>query len=240
MVVYNSSMEKVSSLVSKKVISLDDASQVGYVLNVIFDDRVKFFTGLIIVDDESENSFVLDREDIYSIGDETIMIKSARALQFNISSITNNPVGKVVYDSHGNNLGRVIDVDIKGKTVKKIITNMCEFPQRFIRKSGENFIIFGAYKSEKNRSFKEEVGSFKGLEKTEVRITNFVVVQPQTPESPAKIFANPKLLIGRIVTNDILGYNNELIAEKNDVINQKILNKAKLHNKMNLLNYYSK
>ena len=112
-------MEKISKIISKKVISLENAQQVGYVVDMVFDDEVKNFTGLIIIDDESENSFILRREDIYSMGEETVMIKTADTLQFNISSKSNNPIGKTVYDSYGNCLGRVIDVEIQGKTVKK-------------------------------------------------------------------------------------------------------------------------
>lgn len=233
-------MEKISNIISKKVISLESANQVGYVVDVIFDDRIKFFTGLIIIDDESENSFVLKREDIYSMGDDTIMIKSTDCLEYNISSISNNPVGKTVYDSYANCLGRVCDVELSGKVVKKIITTFCEFPQRLIRKSGDNFLIYGVYKKEKEKTFKEkvEVTSMSNLPKATIAqsINNDTV----KPESPTRIFVNSNLLLGKIVVNEILGFNNELIAKKNEVINQKIINKAKAHNKLMLLNYYSK
>ena len=59
-------------------------------------------------------------------------------------------------------------------------------------------------------------------------------------ELPTRIYLNTKSLLGQVVTEDILGYNNELIAKKNDVINTKIINKAKLHNKLIILKYYSK
>ncbi len=233
-------MEKISNIISKKVISLETANQVGYVVNVIFDERVKFFTGLIIIDDESENSFVLKREDIHSMGDDTIMIKSADCLEYNISSNSNNPVGKTVYDSNGNCLGRVCDVELSGKVVKKIITSFCEFPQRFVRKSGDNFIIYGIYKKEKEKTFKEKVDTFQASNLPKVTIASTINNESIKPESPTRIFVNSNLLIGKIVINEILGFNNELIAKKNDVINQKIINKAKSHNKLNLLSYYSK
>ncbi len=233
-------MEKISNIISKKVISLDNANQVGYVVNVIFDERVKFFTGLIIIDDESENSFVLQREDIYSMGDETIMIKSADCLQYNISSTSNNPVGKTVYDSHGNCLGRVCDVELSGKVVKKIITNFCEFPQRFVRKSGDNFLIYGIYKKEKEKSFKEKVEIAGAANLPKATIAQTLNGEFVRPESPTRIFVNSNLLLGKVITSDIFGFNNELVAKKNDVISKKIISKAKAHNKLNLLSYYSK
>lgn len=235
-------MEKISKLISKKVISLDDAKEVGYVLDVILDENVKTYTGLIVVDEESENSFVLPRENIYSVGDDTIMIENSSKLQFNISDKTNNPIGKLVYDSHGNGLGRVIDVEFQGKTVRKIITTFCEFPQRYIRKSGDNFIIFGAKKRRKTgKEFNVEViQNFSSLPKVTIASPFIGGSNVVSPEAPVRLYASTKMLIGKIVTNDILGYNNEIIARKNEEITQKIINKAKAHNKFNLLSYYSK
>lgn len=174
------------------------------------------------------------------MGDDTIMIKSADCLEYNISSNSNNPVGKTVYDSNGNCLGRVCDVELSGKVVKKIITSFCEFPQRFVRKSGDNFIIYGIYKKEKEKTFKEKVDTFQASNLPKVTIASTINNESIKPESPTRIFVNSNLLIGKIVINEILGFNNELIAKKNDVINQKIINKAKSHNKLNLLSYYSK
>lgn len=237
-------MEKISKLISKKVISLDDAKQVGYVLDVILDENVKTYTGLIVVDEESEHSFVLPRENIYSVGEDTLMIENSSKLQFNISDKTNNPVGKIVYDCHGNGLGRVVDVEIQGKTVRKIITSFCEFPQRYIRKSGDNFIIFGARKRKKSGNVKEfnveVIQNFSSLPKVTIASPFIGSSSVVSPEAPVRLYASTKMLIGKIVTNDILGYNNEIIARKNDEITQKIINKAKAHNKFNLLSYYSK
>ena len=234
-------MEKISKIITKKVISLENAQQVGYVVDMVFDDEVKNFTGLIIIDDESENSFILRREDIYSMGEETVMIKTADTLQFNISSKSNNPIGKTVYDSYGNCLGRVIDVEIQGKTVKKVMTTFCEFSQRYIRKSGDNFLIFGTFKKEKkSKSFKDEVSIVEHSTLPTVAITQVSDEKLEKLELPTRIYLNTKSLLGQVVTEDILGYNNELIAKKNDVINTKIINKAKLHNKLIILKYYSK
>lgn len=233
-------MEKISNFISKKVISLDDGNLVGYVLNVIFDENLKYFDGLIVVDEESENSFVLKREDIVSTGEDCVMIDNSLKLQFYISS-SNNPIGKLVYDCHGNMLGRVIDVEILGKSVKKIITDKCEFPQRLIRKAGDNFIIFGApKKGKKDKSFAQQVGENQS---TELPLSYVTIQSSQVPtnsEPPTRLFANSASLVGKMVTNELLGLNNELIAKKFDIIDKKIINKARQHNKLNLLAYYSK
>lgn len=238
-------MEKISSYISKKVISLADANQVGYVLNVVFDDNIKNFTGLMVIDEESENSFILHKQDLFAVGDDCVMIKDSNVLEFCISSLSNNPIGKVVYDCHGNMLGKVLDVEIDGKAVKKIITDKCEFPQRYIRKSGDNFLIFGSpVKEKKKLKFKDNINQ-KNVENIE-KVTISQAISPNSnlnfisPEMPIRLYAGTKELIGKTLINDILGYNNEIIAHKNQKINQKILNKAISHNKLNLLKFYSK
>lgn len=235
-------MEKISKFISKKVISLDDGNLVGYVLNVVFDENLKMFKGLIVVDEESENTFMLDKADIASIGEDCVMIDDCLKLQFNISSLSNNPIGKQVYDCFGNMLGTVKDVEIYGKTVKKIITDKCEFPQRLVRKSGDNFIIFGSPKKKNSpKTFGEQIG---GENQPASLPVSYVTIQPQPnlneTESPTRLFANSNSLIGKMVTNEVLGMNNELIAKKFDIIDKKIIKKAQNHNKLNLLAYYSK
>ena len=202
-------MEKISSYISKKVISIGDANQIGYVLNVVFDDKVKNFTGLIIIDEESENSFILNKENISAVGQDCIMIKDKNCLEFNISSLSNNPIGKIVYDSHGNMLGRVIDVEMMGKLVKKIITDKCEFPQRFIRKSGDNFIIFGSPGKEKKKSNFKDNFSEKNIEKMPLITISEQVPESSnkidlTPEFPIRLYAGTKNLIGKTLKNDLL------------------------------------
>ncbi len=235
-------MEKISSFISKKVISLEEGNLLGYVINVVFDEDLKIFEGLIVVDEESENTFFLNKKGVVSSGDDCIMIDSSAKLQFYISSLSNNPINKIVYDGFGNMLGKVIEVEVQGKQVKKIITSKCEFPPKYVRKMGENFIIYGVGKKQKNiKTFKSSIGE---IAKENNLPLSYVMVQEQAenkqPESPSRLFANASSLIGKMVTNEILGLNNELIANKFDVIDKNIINKAKNHNKLNLLAYYSK
>lgn len=232
-------MEKVSEFISKKVISIEDGNLIGYVLNIMFDDQLKIFDGLIVVDEESENTFFLHRKDIVSIGQDCVMIDNANHLQFNISS-SNNPIGKLVYDCQGNMLGKVVDVELIGKQVKKIITTKCEFPQKYIRKAGDNFIIYGLASKKK----KENLSNHNHT--SLINPDGLPIVSIASPsqshenETTPRLFANSNCLLGKMVSNDILGLNNELIAKKFDIIDKKIINKAKKHNKLNLLAYYCK
>ena len=89
------------------------------------------------------------------------------------------------------------------------------------------------------KNFKEKIITQNLQNLPQVTISQ-VLNNAIVPQTPIRLYANSNQLLGKLVTSEILGYNNELIAQKNDIINQKIINKARLHNKLNLLNYYSK
>ena len=55
-----------------------------------------------------------------------------------------------------------------------------------------------------------------------------------------KIYSSSRLLIGKLTTNDVFGYNNELIIKKNEIITKNIIEKAKKHNKLTFLMFNCK
>lgn len=227
-------MEKISNNISKKVISLNEGEFIGYILDAVFDEDLDSLQGFLVVDDESEETFILNKENIKSVGDDCIMMDSTHNLKRSFDEDTFNPIGKNVYDANGVYLGTVIDVVVQGRSVRRIITDKCEFFKRNIRKIGKNNIIFGK-KSLKNT---KRQALFVIDESLNQKVTTLSVKEKQS--KPYRIFANQSSIIGRTMTSDLYGYNNEIIAKKFDIINQNIINRAKLHNKLNFLLYYSK
>lgn len=227
-------MEKISNNISKKVISLNEGEFIGYILDAVFDENLDSLQGFLVVDDESEETFILNKENIKSVGDNCIMMDSTHNLKRSFDEDTFNPIGKNVYDANGVYLGTVIDVVVQGRSVRRIITDKCEFFKRNIRKIGKNNIIFGK-KSLKNT---KRQALFVIDESLNQKVTTLSVKEKQS--KPYRIFANQSSIIGRTMTSDLYGYNNEIIAKKFDIINQNIINRAKLHNKLNFLLYYSK
>ena len=227
-------MEKISNNISKKVISLNEGEFIGYILDAVFDEDLDSLQGFLVVDDESEETFILNKENIKSVGDDCIMMDSTHNLKRFFDEDTFNPIGKNVYDANGVYLGTVIDVVVQGRAVRRIITDKCEFFKRNIRKIGKNNIIFGK-KSLKNT---KRQALFVIDESLNQKVTTLSVKEKQS--KPYRIFANQSSIIGRTMTSDLYGYNNEIIAKKFDIINQNIINRAKLHNKLNFVLYYSK
>ncbi len=246
-------MEKLSDYISKKVISLQSGELVGYVLNAMFDSNVKNILSFVIADDESEKLFTLDYENIKSHSGECIMIEGD-FLSLYLDEETFNPIGKIVYDAGGLNLGRVIDVILQGRQVKRIVTDKCEFFQRFVRLSSKDYIIYGSNikndrKNKKRTIFKNEDKNLPNAYIQNINASDSQINLQQNNEKfnvnsvstkPYRILANQNSIIGRTMQADLYGYNNEIIAKKYDIINQNIINRAKKHNKLNFLLYYSK
>ena len=230
-------MEKISSYISKNVITLDEGENVGYILNVVFDQNLNTLIGFVITNDESDKLFLLNKSDVKSSSEDNVIISSTDNLELILEEEENNPIGKQVVDCKGYSLGRVIDVLVQGRDVKRIITDKCEFFKKNIRKLGKNYIIFGS----KEKKYKKNPSSVFKIETTNLPNVHVQSVENvQAVSKPYRILANQNSILGRTMQSDLFGYNNELIAKKYDIINQNIINRAKLHNKLNYLIYYSK
>ena len=235
-------MEKLSDYISKKIISIEQGAIIGYVLDVNFDDELKMLEEFIIVDEESEQTFSLSISDILSKSEECLVISSSQVLSVSLSLVTNNPIGKPVYDKNGVNLGIVKDVLLNQNNLKKLITSKCEIPSRYIKKSGNNCIIYGnRLKKQKKYDFKVKNSEILPKVQIENQIIDLSVKKKNNnlQISPIRLFANVNSLLGKVITTDIFGLNNEIIAKKYDKINQNLIKKAKLHNKINYLFIYS-
>ncbi|MDE6583200.1 MAG: hypothetical protein K2K31_00930, partial [Clostridia bacterium] len=90
---------------------------------------------------------------------------------------------------------------------------------------GQDFVVVSF---KKNKSKKSKLNFPKEDLDIFVEIQNEVTL-------PEKVNLSTKYYIGKISTMDILGYNNERIISKGEVVSREILEKAKVHNKLNQL-----
>lgn len=214
-------MKKISQEIGKKIISIDGGIEVGYLLDLAFDESLQKFLGYIIVDKESENEMFISYKDM-KIGECCIIDKTTALLPFSEQSY--NPFGKSVYSSDGIFLGIVEDLELKGQKIAKIITNYCEISSKYISAAGDCLIFSKARHSK----------SIFKINRPKVEIMATPRPQPLT-----KIAMFPSMILDRVATNDVYGFNNEIIVRKGEKITQKIVEKAKKHNKINNLIFNS-
>lgn len=223
-------MENVKNFISKKIITLQ-GEKIGYILNILFDKEFKNFKGFIVVDEESQEEFLLKDDDIFSRGEDCLIIENSLLLQPLILLDNFVFLGKETYTCDGVNLGRVEDVVISKCEVKKIICQRAEVLPKQILASGE-CVIVGRKKPIKKGGFPKVKGD--GV----VRVVGLQRGNEEMKE-PIRVMGNINKIIGKSMRDDLLGLNNEMIAKKGERITKNIIDRALLHGKGNLLLFLS-
>lgn len=208
--------------ISKIVISKNEGTRVGYVLNFAVDNFIK--TGYVIVDEETENEYFLKSEDVLSVSKDYIIIESVEVLQF-MAETESSLLGMEVIDEAGFSYGYVDNLKFEKNNCKKIITKNAEILTKFVKKIGKNY-IFVNFKRKFNKKTKKEFPKFKNLE---------IRVEAQKTFNPEKVSLSSQAYIGKVCLQDIFGYNNERLISKGTIVTKSALEKVKAHDKLNQL-----
>ncbi len=206
---------KVSEIISKKVYSIDEGIEVGYVLNISLSESVDKVHCIQVVSLFEEKELILNYEDVYSISDEAVFVKNSKQLVFDTNAKMNNPIGKKIFSIEGKSLGVVNDVEIKGNVVKKIIGSTCEILPKHVYSCGEDCLFFS-----KNRA-KNQKKAEKNIKNTEIN------VKIQKVSLPYEEKIKGTNLIGKTIFKDILDKNCVVVFRKNIKVTPSVLVEAK-------------
>ena len=207
--------------ISKIVVCLGTGKRIGYVLDVALDGLAK--VGYYIVDEESENEFLLKSSNIEKVTDKFVLMTDLSKLEF-VSQRESSLVGREVLDEKGNSLGIIEKLCfIRGKC-EKIITNICEIMSKHIKQIGEDFVFVGK-QSRKMSTLGKEILTNEDMN----------IVRIQSDVLPKKVGLATRNFVGKVALSDVFGYNNEKIVLKNETITKAVVEKAKKHNKINQL-----
>ena len=105
--------------ISKIVVSVDDGLVIGYVLDVVLNNFEK--TGYVVVEDETENEYLLKRENILSISEEYVLIENISDLEFLVQK-ESSIIGREVLGEDGFSFGKVEGLKFEKNKFVKIIT----------------------------------------------------------------------------------------------------------------------
>ena len=137
---------KASEIISKKIYSINEGREVGYVLNFSLNESLSKLDWLLVATMYEENEMVLNAENISSVSDEAVFIETDECLFFDANNDPNNPLGKKIFSVKGEFMGRVSDVDLNGDFVVKIIGTQCEILPKHIFSSGKDCVFFSKNK----------------------------------------------------------------------------------------------
>ncbi len=201
-----------SEIISKKVYSIEEGCEVGYVLNFSIDKAMSKLEFLTIVSLQEENEFVLKTEDVSSLTESAVFINCSKLLNFDANAEANNPIGKKIFSVEGNVLGRVEDVELDKYKVKKIIGSACEILPKHVYSCGRDCIFFSKKKAKKSNI---------SLKKCEID------VKIQEISLPYREKSGGINLIGKTLLRDVLDKNSIIVFRKNLKVTPKILIEAK-------------
>lgn len=217
----------ISEVISKQILSLYESETNLVIYKPIFSNDLKRIKGYALFDIE-EKEYFLPFTKVHSISD-LITIKNLSVLEDYVD-IDGDFIGVKVYNSDGEDLGHLIDVEVDDKGyIKSYITTKKIIKDCKILKSS-NCLIFYGQKDIKNIKPKLKDNNTSTI--NNVSILSGAVV-------PTKEIGNTSILIGRKITKDVYANNAEIIAKKDQYINEKILVVAKKHNKINQLFFSS-
>ena len=203
--------------ISKQVL-LQSGKIYGYILDIALNGLDKI--GYYVVDEETESEFLLKSEDILKVSNDYVLVEDGK-MEF-VGNRNSSLIGKTVLDEQCNFYGVITNVEFKKNKCQKILTTHCEILPKYVRKIGQDAVFI---------SFKRKTIKIQKAPFPRVEIDVPVKIQSQ----PEKIVLSSKFYLGKISTENIFGYNNEKIVLKNEVITKSVVEKAKLHNKLNQL-----
>ena len=140
-------MKELENVFGKKVIALESAQMIGYVLDIVFSADLKTFKGYILADEESEREVFLPYKSVTAENDECFFVLNERECQSYFDEARTNPLGKIVYGYDGIDLGRVQSIITAKDKVVKIVTTKGEILPKHILSVSEQYIIFSNKKN---------------------------------------------------------------------------------------------
>lgn len=228
-------MERLSEIISKKIISLEEGICLGYILAPCLDFQIMSIYGVLVCDETEERIKFLDYKNILVLG-EYVIIKNSNMLSFGENLISNSPIGKEIVSVNGLSLGVINDIYLQNKKIVKLITNKAEINPKNISIWEGNYLIFSEKKIKKSKTYRFQRIDKEIIQKVEILKNNKEISEKINNNLlPFKANISTQNLIGKIAICDVFGFNNELIIHKNEVITKKIISAAKKHNKLNFL-----
>lgn len=229
-------MLKLTDIISKPVVSIFECKHIGIIENVLFDKSKKNVKFLIIYNEKDDIEYAINPKSIINFDNyflikntSVLCLKSDLDLQLNNFE---NLINKNVVNVNGESLGNVkeILIDQKFKLNSIETTKNLTISVNHILKI-EDIVLYSENKINIQK-YKTKI-TFKN---NEIEVP--ILVQDIKPKLPIKATINEKLLLNRVVYNNI--YNgSEAIIKSNSIITNSVIETAKKYGKLKELVKYS-
>lgn len=232
---------KVTEILSKPVISLVDSKTEGIIKSIAFDKSFKRAKWLVLFDNnEHLEDKALSIQDIYSLGENAVVIKNADILNLYLSCTKTDevclPINNSVYTTKGKFLGKVKDLILNDKYYieKLILSTDEEVDIKNILASGDDAVIVQADNENVNianfkRKKKTSLNNTKTMQSTEQEVVilnnienlnneNEILINTESSETQAEAveipFNKPKYKFTNLAPQTLTANFNFLIGRK--------------------------
>jgi|GEM_PF-4135323 len=189
-----------SDIVSKRIVCLGKAKELGMVLSITVDDKLRRVKQLITADQDEEDGYLALR---YAHFGKDVIFTVNKELDYQKSGIT-CPIRRDVYDTDGNGYGSLSDIEFDGKEITSLILddNATLSPLNVVLASEKMIIIKG------ERQIRP-----KKVSQTNVDINNAFNIQNISEDNGSKI---------REETDNVINENaND--ADSNDIKSNSVV-----------------
>ena len=237
-------MYKISDIISTPVISLYEGEHIGIIYNIMFDYRQKKCNFACILNENDNIPRLIKFKDIFKIGNDCIFIKNLTCLDLETNcekemEENTNPINLKVYNLSCEFLGTSHDIIVDDNfRISQIVLNNGKIIERndILNILKSTIIVRSDVSIQK---FKPVVKSIKiqNSPKKVMILSDFINSETNTQN---KIITDFRFLIGRILSQDVIALNGEMIARKDSIVTKDIVNKASSYGKLVEIARYSK
>lgn len=221
-----------TNIFGKQVFALYEGEIVGTICGAIFNRELTKVSSLKMFDME-ENEYEIKFSSIKAMSDCVIIANKEKLLMY-LDKPKKTPMFKPVITENAEDLGKIIDCDIsQNGQINSFITDKAKklvSSDIYLR---NNFVYYSKVKLlNKNIYPKKNVTS---LENIKVNILTFDNKLVNENFVPSKLQYNTDSILGKMAKATLFGVNNEVIIRANQIINEKTIEDATRHNRLNQL-----
>lgn len=247
-------MLKVSEILSKPIISLYEAKNVGIISNIFFDKKMQTAKYLVIYsdnDDDINEKFIAFKE-ISALESDAATVKNLSKIvsRFSIApTYSINPMNLKVFNHEGKEIGKITDIEIEGNKIINLNLGDKKYPPSMVLSKSDEIIVINDSGQPIKLSPPARIRKTAADKKRNVTITaadkdNTIIatdnlkdinlpyrVLPEntsvaTPPAGITKKQGYTFLLEKVMTRTIFSDTGEMIAEKDAAINPEIIEKA--------------
>lgn len=219
-------MTKVSEMLGKPIISLAEATVMGTVSNMFFDERLSVGKFLAVFREDDDQTLYVPLDKIECDGEDALVVRTSSCAVSEISA-TPSPINSFAFSVDGKALGSVRDLTLDGKRTISILVDGVDYPIGKLITLSTHMIILNTT----DKPFKMPKKNVK------TELEQPVIAKPSMSMPRVKANGTPDVsaygfLIGKRLQVPLYAADGQKIAQENTIIDETIIASAKANGKL--------